>query len=153
MASSTNTTSWAFPNILDPVRNEVSILHDEGSVSNRVRLLILTDPTELYNEPTFGVGLRRYLWQYNTSNTKAIIQDRIRDELRMFEPSVVAEETQFAAGLLFTEGQMDTAPIGSLNQLKMTVGLKTLFGDELKIDLNDTHLQSIIDEAQSKYFT
>lgn len=131
-----NTSSWAFPNILDPVRNSVAVLDDDASVVNRVRLLMLTDPTELYNEPKFGVGLKRYLWQYNNENTKAQVKSRIIDQLDMFEPSVYAEQTQFNDGLMFT-GSIQGDQGFNDNQLKMTVGLHTIYGDNLIVKLND----------------
>ena len=72
-----NTTSLSFPNLFDVARNQVSVTEDVQSVVNRSRLLILTEPTELYNNPDFGVGLKRHIWQYNNDNQKAIIKDRI----------------------------------------------------------------------------
>ena len=142
-----NTTSLSFPNMFDIARNRVGILEDNQALVNRTRLLILTEPTELYNSPTFGVGLKRYLWQYNTANTKAIIQDRIVDQVREHEPYAVANKTIFADGLIFTE------PGGSIeqdfNKLKMTVGLHPLYGDVVHIDIDTTQLQDIIDYASN----
>ena len=143
-----NTTSIAFPNMFDVSRNTVGVLEDNVSIVNRTRLLMLTDPTELYNSPTFGVGLKRYLWQYNTVNTKALIQDRIKEQLRMFEPCVNPDETSFADGLLATGGNdVEFDPL-DYNRLKMTVGLRTIYRDDVEIDLNDASLQDIIDHAQ-----
>ena len=129
------TTSWAFPNMIDPSRNKVQIVEDDASVVNRVRLLMLSDPTELYNEPQFGLGLKRYLWQYNNANTLAIIQSKIIEQLTLFEPSVEPESTSFADGLLFT-GEENIPSSQEYNQLKMTVGLHTIYGDELNVNLN-----------------
>lgn len=130
------TTSWAFPNLIDVTKNTISIAEDDASIVNRDKLLLLTDPTELYNEPTFGVGLRRYLWQYNNDNTKAIIQDRIKSQLQLYEPCVLAEDTEFADGLLFT-GDASSDQIANYNQLKMTVAVKTIYGDDLSVTLNN----------------
>lgn len=129
------TTSWAFPNMIDPSRNKVQIVEDDASVVNRVRLLMLSDPTELYNEPQFGLGLKRYLWQYNNANTRAIIQSKIIEQLTLFEPSVEPESTSFADGLLFT-GEENIPSSQEFNQLKMTVGLHTIYGDDLTVNLN-----------------
>lgn len=146
-----NTTSIRFPKMFDTARNRVSVYKDDRSVVNRSRLLILTEPTELYNSPTFGVGLKRYLWQYNTPNTKALVQERIKQQLDEFEPCVVAQDTQFADGLLFTEGPEPSVDAQDYNRLKMTVGLRTIFGDELSIDMNWDNLQDKIDFGQSVY--
>jgi len=135
------TNSLSFPNMIDPVRNRVATKTDNASVVNRTRLLMLTEPTELYNEPTFGVGLKRYLFQYNNENVKAMIKDKIVEQLRMFEPCCDAQATEFTDGLIFT-GDTDTQ---DFNVLKMSVGLKTIYGDVETINLSD--LQAIIDNA------
>lgn len=132
------TTSLNFPNLFDVSRNKVSVIKDNSSVVNRCRLLILTEPTELYNSPTFGVGLKQYLFQYNNENTKAIIRNRITDQLREHEPCVEADETSFADGLLLTGSISDNPAEQDYNKLKMTVGLHTTFGDTLTIDINDS---------------
>ena len=87
------TSSIAFPNMFDISRGIVQILEDDRSVVNRDRLLILTEPTELYNNPDFGVGLRQHIWKYNRPNERAIIQDKISDQLRKHEPCVEADKT------------------------------------------------------------
>ena len=145
-----NTNSLAWPTMFDAARNRVGVIEDNVSVVNRTRLLLLTDPTELYNEPTFGVGLRKYLWQYNTVNTRSIIQDRIRDQIREHEPCVDADETQFADGLLFTGDDTSTFA-ANYNKLQMTVGLSTKYGAQLDVELHPEDLQSIVDAAQATY--
>ncbi len=128
------TNSLAFPNMFDIARNKVGVIEDKISVVNRCRLLMLTEPTELYNSPDFGVGLKRYFWQYNTENTKAIIKNRIVSQLRLHEPSCDADKTSFSDGLL-TENSVDM-PAQEYSKLKMTVGIKTTFSDEVNIDLS-----------------
>lgn len=140
-----NTTSLAWPSMFDVSRNCVSVIEDNVSVVNRDRLLLLTEPTELYNNPTFGVGLKRYLWQYNTQNTAALIKDRICQQLDEHEPCVDAYDTSFADGLLFTGDGEVTMDAQDYNRLKMTVGLKTIYNDIISIDLNFADLQQRID--------
>lgn len=127
------TTSFSFPNLFDVSKGRVSIAEDNVSVGNRVRLMLLTDPTELYNEPTFGAGLRKHMWKYNTSNLRAMVQDEIKNQLRLFEPCVDPDGTVFADDLLFTG---DDDKNDDHSQLKMTVGLKTIFGDNLEVGVD-----------------
>ena len=138
-----NTTSFAWPEMIDVSRNMVSIKQGGESITNRTKLLILTEPTELYNSPTFGVGLKRYLWQYNTPNVKAIIQERIKAQLNEHEPCVEADKTQFADGVLFTEDGADTP--SSPNELKMTVALQTIYQDKIDVSFD-------IDAEREKMF-
>lgn len=130
-----NTQSLAFPNMFQISQNKVGVYEDNKSIVNRCRLLMLTEPTELYKNPDFGVGLKQYLFQYNNSNTKKMIQSKIINKLDLFEPCVIPDETKFAEGLLVTE--QETVPVDQeYNRLKMTVGLVTKFSDiaELSIE-------------------
>lgn len=130
------TQSLSWPNMFDVARNRVAVKEGNSSIVNRSKLLILTEPTELYNEPTFGVGLKKYLWQYNTKNVSAIIQDKIKSQLKQHEPCVNADDTSFADSLLFT-GSGESVPIvNEANQLKMTVGLQTIYEDTLQVVIN-----------------
>lgn len=140
-----STSSIRFPNMFNVARNQVATLSDNPSIVNRTRLLMLTEPTELYRNPTFGVGLKRYLWQYNNANTKAIIQDKIREQLREHEPCVDADQTVFADGLVSSASTSPTNSYVEANQLKMTVGLYTRLGDVVNLVLD-------IDEERKRLF-
>lgn len=129
-----NTTSWAFPNMFDVSQNRVATLEDSNSIVNRTRLLILTDPTSLYNEPNQGVGIRRFMGQYNVENKKAEIRDLTVEQLRIHEPCVVPDDTQWASGLMFT-GQINDNRIKA-NTLEMTMSLRTIYDSIVSVDLN-----------------
>lgn len=128
------TTSLAFPNMFNIATNQVSVIEDTNSVSNRTRLLILTEPTELYNNPDFGVGLKRHLWKYNNEAEKGLVRDRITEQLRLHEPCVYPDQTQYSDGLLFSGEQ--TNILTEHNTLSMTVALQTVFREEAKVTLN-----------------
>ena len=127
------TNSIAFPNMFDVARSRVATLEGRPSIVNRTRLLILTEPTSLYNEPNFGVGLSRHLWKYNNENEKAIIRDRIVRQLKLYEPSCDADKTEFADGLLFTEKNVQEQ-LNDPDHLKMTVALHTIYGDDITVE-------------------
>lgn len=131
-----NTNSLAWPNMFNVSQNTVSVVEDNVSIVSRSRLLILSEPTSLYNSPQFGVGLTRHLWQYNNDNQKAIIRDRIVSALQVNEPCVLPEKTQFADGLLFT-GSGDLNSAQEFNHLKMTISLATNYNDTVEVELND----------------
>lgn len=132
-----NTSSLSFPNMFDVARNRFGVLEDNVSIVNRCRLLILTEPTEMYNEPNLGVGLKRHLWQYNNDNQQAIIKDRIVAQLQSYEPYVIAQDTQFSNGLLFTGSSDSVNMMQDHNRLKMTVAVKTIYSDTASIDFNN----------------
>lgn len=128
------TTSLAFPNMFNITTNQVSVIENTSSVANRTRLLILTEPTELYNNPEFGVGLKRYLWKYNNEATRGMVKDRITEQLRLHEPCVYPERTQYSDGLLFSGDA--TQNIQDPNTMTLTVALQTIFEEEARVILN-----------------
>ena len=85
---------------------------------------MLTDPTELHMVPNFGVGLRKYMFSYNNDNTIALIKDKLIEQLRLWEPAVVPEETLVERGLEYTEASSEET-IVDINHLKLTVTLTT----------------------------
>jgi len=112
--------------MFDVARNKVNLYDDTKSITNRVRLLLLTDPTELYMNPTFGVGLRKYMFTYPNDNTVALIKDKLVEQLRLWEPEVLPDETVVERGLIYTEDGATPDPT-DLNKLKLTVTLKTIY--------------------------
>ena len=134
------TTSLAFPNMFNIASNQVSVIEDTASVANRTRLLILTEPTELYNNPDFGVGLKRHLWHYNNDAEKGLVKDRITQQLRLHEPCVYPDKTQYSDGLLFSGDQTQYNAALDSNTLAMTVALQTVFKEEAVVKLNSDDL-------------
>lgn len=130
-----STTSLAFPNMFNITNNQVSVLEDTASVANRTRLLILTEPTELYNNPDFGVGLKRHLWKYNNESERGLVKDRITEQLRLHEPCVYPEKTVYSDGLLFS-GEQTQNVLTEQNTMALTVALQTVFKDEVQVTLN-----------------
>lgn len=133
-----NTSSIGFPNMFDISRNSVSQLADSKSVASRVKLLILTNPTELYMNPSFGVGLKKFMFQYNNDNVVAQIRDRIIEQLRLWEPCVDADSTTVVRGLQYSGRDMmqDNNP----NRLLLTVTIRTIYGETVQIGLEDGDL-------------
>lgn len=130
-----NTTSLKFPNLFDVSRNRMSIAEDNSSIVNRVRLMMLTDPTELYMNPSYGLGLKKYLFQYNNDNVLAIIQDKLIEQLRLWEPCVDADKTVVQRGLLISGS--DNSDAQDHNHLKFTVILTTKYGQKLEVNIDE----------------
>lgn len=131
-----HTDSIAFPNMFNLASNKVATYEDLQSVTNRTKLLILTEPTELYNNLDFGVGLKRHLWHYNNANEVALIKDRIVEQLRLHEPCAIPDQTRFSDGLAYTEPSTSYLNVNDGNHLKLTVAVSTNFGTTEDITLN-----------------
>lgn len=123
-----NTCSFSFPNIFDVAKNTVATNSDKDSILSRVKLLLLTEPTELYGEPDFGVGLKKFLFRYNTDNIIPEIRDRIVDQLEKWEPTVNAQLTKL-------QRSETTSSRVEPDHLKLTLIIYTIYGDELSLDL------------------
>ncbi len=135
-----NTGSWSWPNMFDVARNRVNIAEDRNSIVNRVKLMILTEPSELYMNPTYGVGLKKYMFQYNRDNVIALIKDKIIEQLRLWEPCVQAEKTEVHRGLQYTGTSTDEVS-ADLNHLRLTVTLYSIYDDVYTIDITEYDLQ------------
>ena len=138
------TNSLSFPNMFDIARNRVAVKQGGDSIINRTRLLMLTEPTELYNSPDFGVGLKRYLWQYNNANTRAMIRERIKSQLSDYEPCVESDKTTFSDGLAATSSGSELKAQTDINSLNMTVGLQTIYQYTLDVSIDIESVQSSI---------
>lgn len=126
------TSSLRWPYLFNVAQNKVAVLENNPSIINRTKLLLLTEPGELYNEVNQGAGLRRYLFTYNNDNTKAIIIQKIREQLELHEPKVDATNTVFTDGLLMTGSAADLPEVKE-NKLEMTISLKTIEGDTVTV--------------------
>ena len=115
-------TTFSFPNLFDVSRSKVNIYTNTRAIVNRVKLLMLTEPTELHMVPNFGLGLRKYMFTYNNDNTIALIRDKLIEQLRLWEPSVIPEETKVERGLQYTGGNVEETAV-DINHLKLTVTL------------------------------
>jgi len=63
----------------------------ETSVRESIRIILMTEPEERLRLPGFGAGLRRFLFEPNTPATHLLIQERIEQSLRRWEPRVRVE--------------------------------------------------------------
>lgn len=135
-------SSFAFPNMFDVARNKVSLYNNEKSLTNRIKLLILSDPTEMHMNPRFGVGIRKYLYRYNNDNTLALIRDNIIDQLKMWEPGVIAEETKVTRGIQGDGVANNLSPDLDLNHLKITVTVTTSYNDIISLEIDRSDFES-----------
>lgn len=127
-----NTSSLNFPHMINVSQNNVGVATDAASIESRVGLLIRTEPTELFMNPEFGVGLKKFMWQYNSENTRALIKQRIQQKIAQFEPCVDATKIKFV------DKEYDPNSVQVINEndkVHITVILPTVYGDEISITI------------------
>jgi len=67
---------------------------DEANVRESIRVILLTEPGERLMRPSFGCGLRRFLFEPNTPTTRALIRERLARAISDWEPRVRLEEVE-----------------------------------------------------------
>jgi phage baseplate assembly protein W len=60
----------------------------EANIRQNIEIILRTEERERLNLPSFGGGLRRFLFEPNTVTTRFQIQDRITRALQQWEPRV-----------------------------------------------------------------
>lgn len=141
-------SSLSWPNMFDVSRNKVNLYSNNKSITNRVKLLLLTEPTELYMEPNFGVGLRKHIFKYNNDNVIALIQDELIEQLRLWEPGVVPEQTKVERlpTNAFTADNWN-ATASRMNILYLKITLRTVYGDTVSFNITDADIAGLDWEA------
>lgn len=138
-------TSLAWPNMFDVSRGQVNLYSNSRSITNRVKLLLLSEPTELYMEPRFGVGLRKYIFQYKKDNVVAMIQDELIEQLRLWEPGVIADETTVEKGPEYTWDPETLESVSDrMNILDLKVTIHTIYEEVLTFEVTNSDLRGLI---------
>jgi hypothetical protein len=68
----------------------------ERNVREAIQIILLTEQRERLRLPSFGGGLKRFLFEPNTVTTRSVMQDRIKRELDQWEPRVAVESVDVA---------------------------------------------------------
>lgn len=89
---------------LSPVSNDLALLKDEDAVKDALKNLLLTDPGERPMQPYLGGGIRGLLFENMTPGTLKLIQDRVEETIKTFEPR--AELIDVTVTTTFDENQV-----------------------------------------------
>jgi len=66
----------------------------ETNIRQAIEIILKTEERERLNLPTFGAGLRTFLFEPNTVSTRHQITDRIQRALRMWEPRITVSTVE-----------------------------------------------------------
>lgn len=127
-----NTSSWSFPNMINIAQNTVGVAKDTNSIHTRVSTLLRTEPTELHMNPEFGVGLKKFMWQYATPETRALVKQKIIEQIARYEPCVDPKSIEFIEDDV---DSMQVTNVQSVNALHLTVVMQTRYGDTVNITI------------------
>ena len=70
---------------------------DEDNVRESIRIVLLTEPGERVMREEFGCGLKRFLFEPNTTTTRELIRERIIQAITRWEPRVTLQDVIVAA--------------------------------------------------------
>ncbi len=97
------------------------------AIKQNLKFLVLTSPGERIRVPSFGVGLRRYLFENLTPGLKNTIRQNIIDQARTFMPYIQI------TGVLFDESEVDKNTLAiQINYVSRT---STAFSDFLILEV------------------
>ena len=71
-----------------PVTKDLPVLINERAIVRSVRNLVETIPTERFFDPNLGTDVRDTLFENFTRTQVTIIEDQIRETVRIYEPRV-----------------------------------------------------------------
>mgnify|MGYP003150373419 CR=1 FL=1 len=60
-----------------------------------LKMVILTAPGERVMDPNFGVGLRNFLFENASNTTFSLMEERIREQARIYVPYITIESINF----------------------------------------------------------
>ena len=85
----------ALPLALDSSTGFKMITRIKNLFKQNLKMLILTNPGERVMDPGFGVGLKRYLFENFGQDTMAQIDNKIREQVRIYMPAIQIQNIAF----------------------------------------------------------
>jgi phage baseplate assembly protein W len=86
----------ALPLELDSANGFEMLMGLKRLFQQNLKMLILTNPGERVMDSNFGVGLKSYLFENFASDTRARIDSKIREQVRIYIPAINIDEILFA---------------------------------------------------------
>lgn len=108
---------------------DVQALYDVGAVTNSIVNCFITSPGQKILNPTFGIDLRRYIFEPITDNTAFFIRQDIERNLPVMEPRVTVLSVQVFA---------DPDNNQYTTQLQVNIPTLNVYGLSIRGNLNTT---------------
>jgi hypothetical protein len=87
---------WAFP--VKPAGGRLRFAKYEDDVEQAIQIILLTSRGERVMLPEFGAGLRDFVFEPNSTPTRARIAEVVRKALVDWEPRINLERVEVTAG-------------------------------------------------------
>ena len=114
--------SIAFPNMF--TRTSTNIVTDKEATFQNLKYLILSEKGELFGDPFYGVGLKKYLFDQNDTIIKDLVLDDMYTAIATFMPQLRINRNDLKLrtgdkGEIFVD-------IRAINQLDFTTDLYSI---------------------------
>ena len=114
--------SIAFPNMF--TRTSTNFVTDKEATFQNLRYLILSEKGELFGDPFYGVGLKKYLFDQNDTIIKDLVLDDMYTAIATFMPQLRINRNDLKLrtgdkGEIFVD-------IRAINQLDFTTDLYSI---------------------------
>ena len=97
---------WQFPvRPAGPSGGVVATVEEDALIDQSIRLILGTNPGERVMRPTFGAGLRDFVFEPMSATTLASLKKRVRDALIDWEPRIDVQQITVTARP--SEGRVD----------------------------------------------
>ena len=111
--------SIAFPTIFN--RTTVNLVEDYDATLQNLKMLLWWEKNELFGDPDYGTGFKRYLYDQNDVVLQDILIDDIYSTIKLFMPQI--ELTRNDVKLKRTDKGELTVTIKALNKADFTTNL------------------------------
>ena len=114
--------SIAFPNMF--TRTSTNFVTDKEATFQNLKYLILSEKGELFGDPFYGVGLKKYLFDQNATIIKDLVLDDMYTAIATFMPQLRINRNDLK---LRTGDKGETfVDIRAVNQLDFTTDLYSI---------------------------
>ena len=87
---------WGFP--VKPVGGRLRFAAHEDSVEQAIQIVLQTARGERVMLPQFGAGLRRFVFEPNSPETRHALEGEVRDALTDWEPRIDVKRVVVSSG-------------------------------------------------------
>ena len=87
-------TGWAFPPEFNFDLGTVECIEDEDDIKQSLRIILGTIPGERIMFPTFGCGIRKFVFESNDPTQISMLKDAIYDAILYHEPRIKLEKIE-----------------------------------------------------------
>jgi hypothetical protein len=84
---------WAFPPALEPDGTSRQAVYEED-IKQAIRIILGTNPGERIMRPTFGAGLRQFVFEPVNVTTMTLVRTRVEEALVDWEPRIIVDGVQ-----------------------------------------------------------